>query len=96
MTEATTTRVTGVTYTGLPEGLRGGARRYLEQGTPPGGFLRACLENNLMEAVCRADEHNLAALRQIAQWMHNECPHGARGSAEKVKAWIEAHEKGAK
>ena len=68
-------------------------KRYQNGGIPPGGFLRAVLENNLCEAIGHADDNNLPALRDIVGWVYNRMPSAAWGSREKYKAWIERKEK---
>jgi len=66
-----------------------GIQSYVHQHCPPGGFLRAVLENNLQEAVIRADKENLMGLREIVQYVYWEVPHLCWGSPAKVKAWLE-------
>ena len=63
--------------------------RYAEQGVPTGDFLRACLENDFIDAIGRADESSLANLHSIASHIYNEIPDGSWGSPEAVSAWIE-------
>jgi len=68
-------------------------RRYVEDHRPPGGFLRACLENDFLEAVARYDRYSpepYAELRAIAAWIYFEAPSECHGSPEKVKAWLSA------
>ena len=72
----------------VPEHLRGGVKRYLEHGVPPGDFLTAVLENNLMEAVGRADEHSLAGLKGLCSFLYCDVPRLCRGSSERVEQWI--------
>lgn len=67
----------------------GGIKRYVERGIPPGHFLTALLSNDLMGAVGRADEENLAALTRWAIFIRWELPSGCHGSPERVKDWIE-------
>ncbi len=74
-------------YSGLPESLRGGVQRYIEEGSMPGGFLTAVLENNLMESFSRADEVNQVLMFQIVKWFYNDAPRGCWGSKEAVKNW---------
>jgi hypothetical protein len=74
-------------YSKLPEHLRPGMRRYIENGILPGGFLLAVLSNDLSGAVMRADEVSLQNLRQICQWLLDEAPGFSFGSAENVKLW---------
>lgn len=64
--------------------------RYIEDGTPTGGFLRAVLENNLKEALIRADDHNFRNLQAYVVYLYNNAPATCWGSPERVKAWIEA------
>ena len=52
-----------------------------------GDFVRAVMENNLMEALGRADSENRAAIFEICLYVHNRIPDMCHGSAEKVKAW---------
>jgi hypothetical protein len=77
-----------IKYELLPEHLRGGMRRYIEQGVPPGQFLQAVLRNDFAEAVVAADDANLAAILGIARFMHNEVPRSVWGSRETVDAWL--------
>ncbi len=74
----------------LPEHMRDGARNYVERGQPAGHFLTAVLENDFVEACCRADPENGAALRTWALWVHNETPHNCHGSRDIVAKWIES------
>lgn len=68
--------------------MRGGARRYVEHGIPPGSFLTAVLEHDFLGAFKRADDENANRMRDWASWLYNECPNSAHGSPEKVAAWI--------
>ena len=61
--------------------------RYISTGCPTGDFLRAVLENDLTEAVGRADESAIWNLRDIVVYLYNEVPSASWGSKEKVKAW---------
>ena len=67
-------------YDLLPEHIRGGARRWIEDGIPPGDFLEAVFRNQLCEAFGRADETNQAAMFSIVQFMYNEAPMDCRGT----------------
>lgn len=77
----------GIKYTGLPDHMQSGARRYIELGVAPGDFLTAVLSNDLKEAFGRADPANQAAMSEWVSWLYNECPMSANGSLETVKAW---------
>ena len=84
----------------LPERMRGGMRRYIENGAPPGHFLTAVLSNDLAEACSRADPINRQRLGDYSGWLYSYAPPGCHGSHEKVRAWLkeraaEAKEKAA-
>ena len=64
--------------------------RYVEHGIPPGSFLCAVLENNLVRAVGRADRENLAALPDIVKYIYNELPSTCWGSPARVNEYIES------
>jgi len=63
--------------------------RYATLGCPTGGFLQSVLENNLYEAVGRADQDNAATLVEIVRYVYNDLPALCWGSPEKVKTWLE-------
>ncbi len=62
--------------------------RYAHDHVPTGGFLRAVLANNLMEAFGRADVENLRDLHEIVLYVHWEIPGNCHGSYEIVKEWL--------
>jgi len=62
--------------------------RYARDHIECGGFLSFALENNFMEAVCRADDNSLQQLQEIALYIYNDLPAQCWGSKEKVKAWL--------
>ncbi len=68
--------------------IRESLNRYVEHKILPGGFLTAVLENNLKEAVFRADARNEKRLKDICMVIHWDLPSGCHGSPEKVKAWL--------
>jgi hypothetical protein len=72
----------------VPAHMIGGIDRYVEHHIEPGGFLRAVLENNLKEALGRADMENRYALFDIVSYIYNECPFQCWGSPEKVGLWL--------
>jgi len=69
--------------------IRAALIRYIDERREPGGFLKAVLSNDLINAVGRADTKNRADLAEIVQYCYNELPSRAWGSPEKVKAWLE-------
>jgi hypothetical protein len=64
--------------------------RYIAVGIPTGGFLRAVLANDLMEAIGRADESSLANLAAICRYIYNDIPSNAHGSYDRVDAYAAA------
>ena len=73
---------------GIPKQTMDGLRAYIEDSRNPGGFLTSVLENNLINAVCRADRKNSEALKEIVKWVYNCAPGKCWGSKDKVKAWL--------
>jgi len=63
-------------------------RRYADQHCPTGDFLRAVLENDLKEAVGRADDYNIRVIPEIVRYCYNEIPCNCWGSPERVKTWL--------
>lgn len=77
-----------VVHYGLPLHLIKSLQGYVEQFIPTGGFLRACLENDLKEACGRADSQNRYLIFDIVRFMYNELPLNCWGSREVVAQWI--------
>jgi hypothetical protein len=62
--------------------------RYAEgEGGALTGGARPLVENNLADAIARADGPTMAALGAVVQYLHDEMPEDAWGSPEKVRAW---------
>ena len=72
----------------IPDRMLDGLTRYLEDGIPPGGFLTAVIENDLMEAVGRADEENLKNLPAYAAYLYNVAPIGSYGSPKRMSEYL--------
>ena len=72
----------------IPERMMGGIKRYVENHIEPGHFLTAVFQNNLSEAVGRADEENMANLPAYAAYLYNEVPSSCHGSPENVRQWL--------
>jgi hypothetical protein len=62
---------------------------YVETGRPTGDFLAACLSNDFMDAIGRADNVSLAHIGDIAAYIYNRIPGNSWGSREIVRNWIE-------
>ena len=80
-------------WTKCPEKYRGGLQRYFEHRIVTGSFLRAVLENDLLEAFGRWDGEDLDEFRGLLSWLYNEAPsrHAEGtgwGSPEKVRKWV--------
>lgn len=71
----------------IPEHTRDTLQNYLLKGWEPGGFVTACLANDLSRAVSAADHVNRKNLWAIVMWITNNAPHGSWGSYEAVKYW---------
>jgi len=65
-----------------------GLTNYATHHTPTGSFLRAVLENDLMEAFGRADEDNLRDIHEILSHVYNNIPASCHGSPEIVNNWL--------
>jgi hypothetical protein len=63
------------------------ARRYIEDGTSPGGFVKAVLANDFSAAVTKADNTNGEALDAWAMWLTWDIPTDAWGDEEAVRNW---------
>ena len=72
----------------MPETTVRAIRAYAVRRTPPGDFVTAVLENNLREAVGRADPLNRAALDEIVRYCTWEIPSACWGSPQKVDEWL--------
>lgn len=77
----------------LPEDLKESIDAYVEHGRPTGGFLEACIDNNLSQAISRADEVSLQALPAVCGYLYNECQASSWGKAGSFKSWIELKRK---
>ena len=75
-------------YPTAPVHLLDAIHRYATDRQPVGGFLTAVLENNLREAMGRADDASRHGLFHIVQYCHWELPGNCWGSPAKVKAWL--------
>jgi hypothetical protein len=74
---------------GVPSHIHHGIVSHVLDGHPVGGFLSALFENNLREAYAMADDHNIAAMREIVLFCYNCIPSPCWGSKENVAEWRE-------
>lgn len=65
-----------------------GLADYIYDKVPTGGFLRSILENDLVGACMRADDHNLRNLPVYVAILYNYVPSQCWGDKEKVKKWL--------
>jgi hypothetical protein len=82
------THMATIDYSSLPVHMQKGARLYVEKGIKPGGFLRAVLENDLVEAATKADPTNVYFLDTWARWLLDEAPLECWGAPGWVEDWI--------
>lgn len=75
----------------LPQRMRGGVCRYIENGIPPGDFLTAVISNDLREACGRADEENRHLLFEYVKFFHCHAPRQCWGSEDNFKTWTRHH-----
>lgn len=72
----------------IPDRMMPGIKRYVDEGTQPGRFLTAIIQNNLSEACGQADDENLRNLPAYAAYFYNKVPTCCWGSKEKMKLWL--------
>ena len=73
---------------GIPTRMCGAIVRYYENGFEPGHFLAAVIQNDLAEAVSRADDENVQLLKAYVTWFYNYAPTGSWGSVDNYMRWI--------
>jgi len=71
----------------IPKSVQDEIDRHVEQGCPCGDFVTAILDNDLQEAFQRADDHNLAYMKEIVTYMYAHTPAACQGSKLKRRAW---------
>lgn len=78
-----------IDYDLIPPRVLAALQRHADpaQRGPTGDFVTAVLNNDLKEAVGRADGASLHALHSIVAYVYNEMPAASQGSPEKVQAW---------
>jgi hypothetical protein len=63
--------------------------RWVADACPMGSFINAVLENDLAQALGRADEDARENLHDIVKYLYNQAPSSCWGSKEKVNQWRE-------
>lgn len=72
----------------IPKLAIGAIKRYVKDGLPPGGFLRAVLANDLRDAISRADPVSLDTLKELVRYVESNVPMNCCGSPAVVDGWI--------
>jgi len=75
----------------IPPTIRESLDRYANEGCPTGGFLKAVLANDLMQAFAKADMDSMEAMPAIVGYVYNSMPSNCHGSYDIVAAWVERH-----
>ncbi len=78
---------------GIPSYMHEGLICYYENGIPPGSFLTAVLNNDLKEAIGRADNVNKNCIKSYVLWLYNYAPVGSWGHADAVENWLNNYNK---
>jgi len=81
------TEINGIEYHILDEDTDA-LKRYKYTGELPNEFLRAVLDNDFVNAVCLANQHNSQNLPAFVQYLVWEMPASAWGNTEKVIKWV--------
>lgn len=71
----------------LPDKYIPGLIRWIKDGIEPGHFIRACLKNDLLMAIGRADQTSLMSIEFLIGWLAAYAPDPCWGSEEKYEAW---------
>lgn len=80
---------TTINYDRVPSHMQDGIRAYVETGRHPGGFLKAVLSNELVQAFNAADSTNRRYMDEWAAFLFNELPANCWGSRETVDEWVD-------
>lgn len=77
-----------IDYSNIPSLVALRLIEYVEHGQRTGDFLRAVINNDLKDAVGRADSESKQALADIVGWLHNFAPSGCWGRPGAYEGWI--------
>ena len=72
---------------GIPNHMRESIIRYCTEGTNPGHFLSAVINNDLVKAVQLADLSNRKLLANYVTWFFNYAPAGCWGKPNSTETW---------
>jgi len=75
-------------YDMLPEHMRDGMKRYVENHVKPGRFLYLILCNDFVRALGYADSVNVTSAEAYARFLYLEAPGNCWGSMEIVENWV--------
>lgn len=73
--------------------LCAGVTRYVDEGLPPGSFVRAVLANHLADAAACADEMSWALCGRVVEFVQEVVPASARGSYAAVDEYLARRER---
>jgi hypothetical protein len=71
----------------IPQNMHNGILNWIIEGTIPGNFLYAVVNNDLRGSLIAADDINITRLTAYIQFFYNAAPGGCWGSKEKTTAW---------
>ncbi len=77
---------------GIPEHMHDAIIRFYENGFSPGDFLSAVIDNDLREAIGRADSTNIERLKNYFMWFCNHAPSGTWGFSGATSKWCKQFE----
>ena len=72
----------------IPPNIKLAIDNYFDHRQAPGGFIEAVLANDLIEAFKRANDISALHMKDIVDYLYNECPSragGAWGSHEAIE-----------
>lgn len=72
----------------IPERMMYGILAYVREHRRPGQFLTSIIENDLREAVGRADDENIRLIPAYVAYFYNEAPASCWGSPKRMKEWL--------
>lgn len=71
----------------IPKTAQDEIDRHVEDGCPCGDFITAILDNDLKGAFQRADDHNIAYMKEIVTYMYAHTPADCQGSKQRRETW---------